>query len=99
MIKNKCIIIRLFAKGLYRLSKYLYINLQDFNLHFTAIDFINIISETTELLGLHRLLNENCDSCSSAGAPNSAKFRGGVAEGHPRFDKGGVAINFYFLRV
>ena len=28
-----------------------------------------------------------------AGAPNSAKFRGGgVAEGHPRFDKGGVAI-------
>ena len=25
------------------------------------------------------------------GAPNSAKFRG-VAEGHPRFDKGGVAI-------
>ena len=27
--------------------------------------------------------------------PNS----GGVAEGHPRFDKGGVAIIFYFLRV
>ena len=27
--------------------------------------------------------------------PNS----GGVAEGHPRFDKGGVAIFFYFLRV
>ena len=27
--------------------------------------------------------------------PNS----GGVAEGHPRFDKGGVAIMFYFLRV
>ena len=26
--------------------------------------------------------------------PNS----GGVAEGHPRFDKGGVAIIFYFLR-
>ena len=24
---------------------------------------------------------------------------GGVAEGHPRFDKGGVAIIFYFLRV
>ena len=23
----------------------------------------------------------------------------GVAEGHPRFDKGGVAIIFYFLRV
>ena len=35
-----------------------------------------------------------------ASAPNSAKFRGGVAEGHPRFDKwGGVAIIFYFLRV
>ena len=33
-----------------------------------------------------------------SGAPNSAKFRG-VAEGHPRFDKGGVAIIFYFLRV
>ena len=30
--------------------------------------------------------------------PNSAKFRE-VAEGHPRFDKGGVAIIFYFLRV
>ena len=27
--------------------------------------------------------------------PNS----GGVAEGQPRFDKGGVAKNFYFLRV
>ena len=27
--------------------------------------------------------------------PNS----GGVAEGHPRFDKRGVAIFFYFLRV
>ena len=27
--------------------------------------------------------------------PNS----GGVAEGHPRFDKGRVAIMFYFLRV
>ena len=27
--------------------------------------------------------------------PNS----GGVAESHPRFDKGGVAIIFYFLRV
>ena len=27
--------------------------------------------------------------------PNS----GGVAEGHPRFDKGGVTIIFYFLRV
>ena len=27
--------------------------------------------------------------------PNS----GGVAEGHPRFDKGGVAIILYFLRV
>ena len=27
--------------------------------------------------------------------PNS----GGVAEGQPRFDKGGVAIIFYFLRV
>ena len=27
--------------------------------------------------------------------PNS----GGVAEGHPRFEKGGVAIIFYFLRV
>ena len=27
--------------------------------------------------------------------PNS----GGVAEGHLRFDKGGVAIFFYFLRV
>ena len=27
--------------------------------------------------------------------PNS----GGVAEGHLRFDKGGVAIIFYFLRV
>ena len=24
---------------------------------------------------------------------------GGVAEGHPRFDKRGVAIIFYFLRV
>ena len=24
---------------------------------------------------------------------------GGVAEGQPRFDKGGVAIIFYFLRV
>ena len=36
-----------------------------------------------------------------AGAPNSARFRGGGvnAEGHPRFDKGGVAIIFYFLRV
>ena len=28
--------------------------------------------------------------------PNS---EGGVAEGQPRFDKGGVAIIFYFLRV
>ena len=27
--------------------------------------------------------------------PNS----GGVEEGHPRFDKGGVAISFYFLSV
>ena len=34
-----------------------------------------------------------------AGAPNSAKFRWGVADGHQRFDKGGVAIIFYFLRV
>ena len=33
------------------------------------------------------------------GAPNSAKFRG-VAEGHPRFDKGGGgAIIFYFLCI
>ena len=32
------------------------------------------------------------------GAPNSAKFRG-VAEGHPRFDKGGLQYFFYFLRV
>ena len=28
------------------------------------------------------------------GSPNSAKFRG-VAEGQPRFDKGGVAIIFF----
>ena len=37
-----------------------------------------------------------------SGAPNSAKFRGGgVAEGHPRFDKGGVAIifTFYALKI
>ena len=27
--------------------------------------------------------------------PNS----GGVAEGHPRFEKGGVTIIFYFLRA
>ena len=27
--------------------------------------------------------------------PNS----GGVAEGHPRFDKGGVAITFYKLKI
>ena len=29
------------------------------------------------------------------------QIQGGVAEGHPRFDKvgGGVAIIFYFLRV
>ena len=36
-----------------------------------------------------------------SGAPNSAKFRG-VAEGHPRFDKGGwVAIffTFYALKI
>ena len=26
------------------------------------------------------------------------KIQGGVAEGQPRFDKGGVAIIFYFLR-
>ena len=33
------------------------------------------------------------------GAPNSAKFRG-VAEGHPRFDKGGGGCNnFLLLRV
>ena len=36
---------------------------------------------------------------TTSGAPNSAKFRGGVAEGHPRFDEGGVAMIFYFLRV
>ena len=43
----------------------------------------------------------NVATLSCAGAPNWAKFRGGVAEGHPRFDKGGggVAIIFYFLRV
>ena len=35
---------------------------------------------------------------AQSGAPNSAKFRG-VAEDQPRFDKGGVAIIFYFLRV
>ena len=29
-------------------------------------------------------------SLTVAGAPNSAKFRGGVAEGHPSFDKGGL---------
>ena len=27
------------------------------------------------------------------------QIQGGVAEGHPRFDKGGVVIFFYFLRV
>ena len=27
------------------------------------------------------------------------QIQGGVAEGQPRFDKGGVAIFFYFLRV
>ena len=37
---------------------------------------------------------------SLPGAPNSAKFRG-VAEGQPRFDKGGVAIifTFYALKI
>ena len=35
-----------------------------------------------------------------AGAPNSAKFRGGgVAEGQPRFDKGRVAIMFTFYAL
>ena len=33
--------------------------------------------------------------CQCQTRPNS----GGVAEGHPRFDKGGVAMIFYFLRV
>ena len=35
------------------------------------------------------------------GSPNSAKFRrgGGVAEGQPRFDNGGVAIIFYALKI
>ena len=27
------------------------------------------------------------------------QIQGGVAEGQPRFDKGGVAIIFHFLRV
>ena len=39
-----------------------------------------------------------------AGAPNSAKFRGGVAEGQPRFDKGGgggcnIFFTFYALKI
>ena len=34
----------------------------------------------------------------ASGAPNSANSGGGVAEGWPRFDKGGIAVNFYFLR-
>ena len=33
-----------------------------------------------------------------AGAPNSAKFTGGVAEGYPRFDKGG-GCNILLFRV
>ena len=37
-------------------------------------------TDNTELLYLKSLC---------PGAPNSAKFRGGVAEGHLRFDKGG----------
>ena len=37
-----------------------------------------------------------------AGAPNSAKFRGGgIAEGHPKFDKGGLQyfFTFYALKI
>ena len=47
---------------------------------------------------LNCLLNCLPNILLNAGAPNSAKFRG-VAEGQPRFDKGGVALIFYFLRV
>ena len=45
----------------------------------------------------YNLLNINFMLMSQARQtwPNS----GGVAEDHPRFDKGGVAIIFYLLRV
>ena len=36
---------------------------------------------------------------ASVQARQTRQNSGGVAEGHPRFDKGGVAIIFYFLRV
>ena len=39
--------------------------------------------------------NCHCSYQARQTRPNS----GGVAEGHPRFDKGGVAIIIYFLRV
>ena len=44
---------------------------------------------------LLQILGRLSDSQARQTRPNS----GGVAEGHPRFDKGGVAIIFYFLRV
>ena len=38
-------------------------------------------------------------TCDIGQARQTRPNSGGVAEGHPRFDKGGVAVIFYFVHV
>ena len=70
-----------------------------FNIESLYCILLNKIKSNQKIpLDSHNDHNQIPNGQWQSGAPNSAKFRG-VAEGHPRFDKGGVAIIFYFLRV
>ena len=63
----------------------------------------NIIYLINQTLHTIIVLFSNIKICDKLTCCNQARQTrpnsGGVAEGHPRFDKGGVAIIFYFLRV
>ena len=57
--------------------------------HFTVFKFTNF------------LINKFIDGLQCGQARQTRPNSGGVAEGHPRFDKGGVAIifTFYALKI
>ena len=72
-----------------------------FALGLLVLDDSGFSSDVTGIVGMSVVTTSVGRGGTSAGAPNSAKFRG-VAEGHPRFDKGGVAIfffTFYALKI
>ena len=65
------------------------------SLSLKRLDLTQFMQKSTVYESMFLEIYNNACKQARQTRPNS----GGVAEGHPRLDKGGVAIIFYFLRV